>query len=83
MFGHVIGMALNTQVFNLLNTGVPVRTKDETGQSGKYILELVAVLRIIELLAISAGQILVLNATHSDLAPLHSLILMTAGAPLS
>jgi hypothetical protein len=80
--GHVIGVALNAKLTDLCDAGRPVRPKEETEELGHDVVELPAVLRSRELLAVGTTGKSVLDAAGSNLAPRGLLALVTSRTPV-
>jgi hypothetical protein len=80
MLGHVVSIALNPQFFYLLDAGRSVRAEYPTKEFGEEITEHLTIAGIIVLLAVSTGQVLVVDAAYPNLAPLRTLILVAARA---
>ena len=76
-------MTLNTQFFNLLDTGRAVRTEDQAEYPGHKVIEHSAIFGIIILFAVGTGEVLVVDAAYPYLAPLRLLVLMAPRAFLS
>ena len=83
MFGHVVGMPLNTQLFNLLDAGRPIGSEDKTEELGHNIIEQITVTGIFELFTITTGKILIVYTAYPDLTPPRLLVLVTTRAFIS
>ena len=79
---HVVCMPLNSELPNLPDAGGSVRPEDETEQFGHDIVELPAVLWIVELTAVGTSGELLLDAARSHFAPGCSVISVTPWTPI-
>jgi len=80
--GHVIGVALQSDPFDLGDARGPVGAEYEPKHSGDEVVELAALPRIAVFLAVGAARITIRDAARPDFAPGGPLIAVTTRTPL-
>jgi hypothetical protein len=77
---HILGVALNADLFDLINAGPSVRAQNETDDLRNRVVEFFAVVRVSEFPAFSARGISASDTARSYPAPRRLFIPMAAGA---
>jgi hypothetical protein len=80
VISHESSVSFYPELSNLVDTCPAIRAKDNAEKLRQEVVELLAVVGVGELGAISTGNEFVLDATRSDLAPLGLLVVVTSWA---